>query len=127
MMKTATLPRAAAALVLALLLAACSAAAAFIVPHPSVALETRELPPAPPRSAFPPVHSVRGPPVIGRFNVVSLDAKKGKLTDEEKPLQEMPSATELLFAFMNPLRNPNSIFIYMLILLQVLGTIKENQ
>mmetsp|Transcript_9194 Transcript_9194/g.11344 ORF Transcript_9194/g.11344 Transcript_9194/m.11344 type:complete len:117 (+) Transcript_9194:175-525(+) len=55
----------------------------------------------------------------------ALLAKKGKSendTSEKKKLDPV----ELFFAFMTPWRNPNSIFIYMLIILNILGNMKDN-
>jgi hypothetical protein len=49
--------------------------------------------------------------------------KKGDKTDET--LQKMPSPTDLFLAFMTPWRNPNSLFVYMLIILYTLGKYSE--
>mmetsp|Transcript_30477 Transcript_30477/g.45372 ORF Transcript_30477/g.45372 Transcript_30477/m.45372 type:complete len:114 (+) Transcript_30477:103-444(+) len=50
--------------------------------------------------------------------------KKAELQKDEdyKP----PSGLDLFFLFMNPLRNPNSIFVYMILIINILAKVKEN-
>mmetsp|Transcript_18497 Transcript_18497/g.17819 ORF Transcript_18497/g.17819 Transcript_18497/m.17819 type:complete len:157 (-) Transcript_18497:144-614(-) len=51
--------------------------------------------------------------------------KKGK-KDEKEVLQEMPPMSTLILAFFNPLRNPNSIFIYMILIINILAKFKQD-
>ena len=57
------------------------------------------------------------------LNKKKVDIKKGK---DEKDVQEMPSMTTLILAFFNPLRNPNSIFIYMILGINLLAKLKQD-
>ena len=52
-----------------------------------------------------------------------LNAKKGNNLAETE--SEPPSALGLLVTYMTPWRNPNSIFVYMLLLLVALGKYSE--
>eukprot|EP00562_Extubocellulus_spinifer_P029837 CAMPEP_0178706978 /NCGR_PEP_ID=MMETSP0699-20121125/15727_1 /TAXON_ID=265572 /ORGANISM="Extubocellulus spinifer, Strain CCMP396" /LENGTH=116 /DNA_ID=CAMNT_0020354879 /DNA_START=107 /DNA_END=457 /DNA_ORIENTATION=- len=58
---------------------------------------------------------------------VSLSAKKGKTSSETDGdgKQKVVDPLELFILFMTPWRNPNSIFVYMLIILNVLGKMNE--
>ena len=58
---------------------------------------------------------------------VSLSAKKGKASNEADGdgKKKVIDPLELFILFMTPWRNPNSIFIYMLIILNVLGKMNE--
>jgi hypothetical protein len=70
----------------------------------------------------------------GRRPLLILEAKKGSLPmnkkkkkgeNNDETLQKMPSPTDLFLAFMTPWRNPNSLFVYMLIILYTLGKYSE--
>mmetsp|Transcript_28827 Transcript_28827/g.40539 ORF Transcript_28827/g.40539 Transcript_28827/m.40539 type:complete len:117 (+) Transcript_28827:134-484(+) len=63
-------------------------------------------------------------------HTVVLEAKKSsKKADVSDPKErkKSSSAIELFFLYMNPLRNPNSIFVYFILIINVLAKIKENQ
>ena len=51
--------------------------------------------------------------------------KPNKSTEEEK--KQVVDPLELFILFMTPWRNPNSIFLYMLIILNILGRMQESQ
>ena len=57
------------------------------------------------------------------LNKKQVDIKK---TKDDKEVQEMPSMTTLILAFFNPLRNPNSIFIYMILGINLLAKFKQD-
>mmetsp|Transcript_28034 Transcript_28034/g.39407 ORF Transcript_28034/g.39407 Transcript_28034/m.39407 type:complete len:117 (+) Transcript_28034:71-421(+) len=61
-------------------------------------------------------------------NVVLAAKKSAKKTDtnDAKTKKKSSSAIELFFLYMNPLRNPNSIFVYFILIINVLAKIKEN-
>lgn len=44
---------------------------------------------------------------------------------EEKPVKETPRGWDLVLLFMTPWRNPNSIFIYMFLTIEVLSKVRE--
>jgi hypothetical protein len=54
-----------------------------------------------------------------------LAAKKPTNTEEEK--KQVVDPLELFILFMTPWRNPNSIFVYMLIIINILGRMQESQ
>lgn len=51
--------------------------------------------------------------------------KSGGGTEEEK--KQVVDPLELFILFMTPWRNPNSIFLYMLIIINILGRMQESQ
>ena len=51
--------------------------------------------------------------------------KSGDGTKEEK--KQVVDPLELFILFMTPWRNPNSIFLYMLIIINILGRMQESQ
>ena len=56
-------------------------------------------------------------------SLIVLDAKKKKIVEEEE--REQPRGLGLVLLFMTPWRNPNSIFVYMLLIVYGLGTYSE--
>lgn len=50
---------------------------------------------------------------------------KGSGTEEEK--KQVVDPLELFILFMTPWRNPNSIFLYMLIIINILGRMQESK
>ena len=57
-------------------------------------------------------------------SLIVLDAKKKKIVEEEEE-REQPRGLGLVLLFMTPWRNPNSIFVYMLLIVYGLGTYSE--
>jgi hypothetical protein len=83
---------------------------------------------ASPKKATPP--SCKRPDIIhfsedsfNQFPETTLQAKK----NPAEPEREKGDVIGLLLLYMTPWRNPNSIFVYMLLLLYVLGSISESQ
>ena len=65
---------------------------------------------------------------IARADTVIVAAKKpksGEAEDIEK--KQVVDPLELFILFMTPWRNPNSIFIYMLLIINILGRMQESQ
>ena len=63
-----------------------------------------------------------------RADTVIVAAKKpksGEAEDIEK--KQVVDPLELFILFMTPWRNPNSIFIYMLLIINILGRMQESQ
>lgn len=61
-------------------------------------------------------------------NAKSSSAKNGtskSVFERPKMSNETPLAS-ILLAFLNPLRNPNSLFLYLLVIVSVLGKMNEN-
>jgi hypothetical protein len=65
------------------------------------------------------LHAMKKPSASGK----GVEKKKTAVPQEK---QAVTSNTDLFFLFMNPLRNPNSIFVYMLLILYALGTYSES-
>jgi hypothetical protein len=86
--------------------------------------------PTAPRLAFSPTtlpDSFVPPPQVGRTTTAittALQAKKD-LNKDDPVKKEMEWDFGLVLLFMNPLRNPNSIFVYMFLILFVLGKYSE--
>jgi hypothetical protein len=58
--------------------------------------------------------------------LIVLDAKKKKISSSvEEEEREQPRGVGLVLLFMTPWRNPNSIFVYMFLILYVLGKYGE--
>ena len=57
-------------------------------------------------------------------SLIVLDAKKKKIVEEEEE-REQPRGLGLVLLFMTPWRNPNSIFVYMLVIVYGLGKYSE--
>ena len=57
-------------------------------------------------------------------SLIVLDAKKKKIVEEEEE-REQPRGLGLVLLFMTPWRNPNSIFVYMLLIVYGLGKYSE--
>ncbi|OEU22655.1 hypothetical protein FRACYDRAFT_232813 [Fragilariopsis cylindrus CCMP1102] len=57
-------------------------------------------------------------------SLIVLDAKKKKIVEEEEE-REQPRGLGLVLLFMTPWRNPNSIFVYMFLILYGLGKYGE--
>ena len=51
----------------------------------------------------------------------------GGINAEEEKKKQVVDPLELFILFMTPWRNPNSIFLYMLIILNILGRMQESQ
>jgi hypothetical protein len=57
---------------------------------------------------------------------VVLSAKK-KGPDNKKPEKEKVSGLDLVLLYMTPWKNPNSIFVYFILIINILAKIKETQ
>ena len=65
---------------------------------------------------------------IARADTVIVAAKKPKGGGpEEGEKKQVVDPLELFILFMTPWRNPNSIFIYMLLIINILGRMQESQ
>ena len=65
---------------------------------------------------------------IARTDTVIFAAKKPKGGGpEEGEKKQVVDPLELFILFMTPWRNPNSIFIYMLLIINILGRMQESQ
>jgi hypothetical protein len=60
-----------------------------------------------------------------RATVVLAAKKKGP--DNKKPEKEKVSGLDLYFLYMTPWKNPNSIFVYFILIINILAKIKETQ
>lgn len=52
---------------------------------------------------------------------------KNNPSDDEKERRKITSTSELILLFLTPWKNPNSIFLYMFLILIILGKINENK
>lgn len=86
---------------------------------------------------FDAIHRTKTNPWNPHADAFSCNAMKKKGTDEnvktsvaKKNEEKITSSTpwsKIFLAFLNPLRNPNSLFLYLLLIVTVLGKINENK
>jgi acyl-coenzyme A synthetase/AMP-(fatty) acid ligase len=119
-MTTMMMPRSIPALVLLLALGAVGA-----FHHPAAGVRC-----APPTSSVSFTSPINPSPVVVQQEemrrTVALASKK-KGPDDKKPEKEKVSGLDLVLLYMTPWKNPNSIFVYFILIINILAKIKEMQ
>lgn len=66
---------------------------------------------------------------LAERNLVVLDAKKapsrGKTKNRNSEKREKVEGFDLFLVYMTPWKNPNSIFVYMILIIEILGKFRE--